>query len=163
MRIVISKLILEESHKSSLSIHPGATKMYHDLRKLFWWSGLKRDVAQFVYACLTCQKSKVEHQKPAGLLTPLDVPEWKWDSISMDFVTSLPNTSRGHDTIWVVVDRLTKSAHFIPINITYPVAQLAEIYIRDIRDYDYYLYYYYVILGNGVLQLVSEQVGPSDH
>ena len=120
------------THKSSLSIHPGATKMYHDLKKLFWWSGLKRDVAQFVYACLTCQKSKVEHQKPAGLLTPLDVPEWKWDSISMDFVTSLPNTSRGHDAIWVVVDRLTKSAHFIPINMTYPVAQLAEIYIRDI-------------------------------
>jgi len=106
--------------------------MYHDLKKLFWWSGLKRDVAQFVYACLTCQKSKVEHQKPTGLLTPLDVPEWKWDSISMDFVTSLPNTLRGHDAIWVVVDRLTKSAHFIPINITFPVAQLAEIYIRDI-------------------------------
>ena len=63
----LKKLILEESHKSSLSIHLGATKMYHDLKKLFWWSGLKRDVAQFVYACLTCQKSKVEHQKPAGL------------------------------------------------------------------------------------------------
>jgi len=111
----LKKLILEESHRSSLSIHPGATKMYHDLKKLFWWSGLKRDVAQFVYACLTCQKSKVEHQKPAGMLTPLDVPEWKWDSISMDFVTSLPNTPRGHDAIWVVVDRLTKSAHFILI------------------------------------------------
>jgi len=85
-----------------------------------------------VYACLTCQKSKVEHQKPTGLLTPLDVPEWKWDNISMDFVMSLPNTPRGHDAIWVVVDRLTKSSHFIPINITFPVAQLAEIYIRDI-------------------------------
>src|SRR4030065_345442 len=103
-----------------------------DLMKLFWWSGLKRDVAQFVYSCLTCQKSKVEHQKPAGLLTPLDVPEWKWDSISMDFVTSLPNTQRGHDSIWVIVDRLTKSAHFLPININYPVSQLAEIYIREI-------------------------------
>ncbi|RHN60629.1 putative nucleotidyltransferase, Ribonuclease H [Medicago truncatula] len=128
----LKKLILEESHKSRLSIHPGATKMYHDLKKLFWWSGLKRDVAQFVYACLICQKSKVEHQKPTGLMTPLDVPEWKWDSISMDFVTSLPNTPRGHDAIWVVVDRLTKSAHFIPINISYPVAQLAEIYVHSI-------------------------------
>ena len=68
------KMILEESHRSSLSIHPRATKMYHDLKKLFWWSGLKRDVAQFVYTCLICQKSKVEHQKPVGLLTPLDVP-----------------------------------------------------------------------------------------
>jgi len=125
-------MILEESHRSNLRIHPGATKMYHDLKKLFWWSGLKRDVAQFVYSCLICQKSKVEHQKPAGLLTPLDVPEWKWDSISMDFVTSLPNTPRGHDAIWVIVDRLTKSAHFISTNISFPVSQLAEIYIREI-------------------------------
>jgi len=98
----MKKMILEESHRSNLSIHPGATKMYHDLKKLFWWSGLKRDVAQFVYACLIFQKSKVEHQKPTGLLTPLDVPEWKWDSISMDFVTSLPNTLKGHDAIWVI-------------------------------------------------------------
>ena len=73
----MKKMILEESHRSSLSIHPRATKMYHDLQKLFWWSGLKRDVAQFVYSCLICQKSKVEHQKPARLMTPLDVPEWK--------------------------------------------------------------------------------------
>jgi len=128
----IKKMILGERHRSSLSIHPGATKMYHDLKKLFWWSGLKRDVAQFVYSCLVCQKSKVEHQKPAGMMVSLDVPEWKWDSISMDFVTSLPNTPRGNDAIWVIVDRLTKSAHFLPINITFPVAQLAEIYIRDI-------------------------------
>jgi len=128
----MKKMILEESHRSSLSIHPGATKMYHDLKKLFWWSGLKRDVAQFVYSCLICHKSKVEHQKPAGLMTPLDVPEWKWDSISMDFVTSLPNTPRGNDAIWVIVDRLRKSAHFIPINISFPVSQLAEIYIHKI-------------------------------
>ena len=126
------EMILEESHRSSLSIHPGATKMYHGLKKLFWWSGLKCDVAQFVYSCLICQKSKVEHQKPAGLLTSLDVPEWKWDSISMDFVMSLPNTPRGYDAIWVIVDRLTKSAHFIPININFPVSQLAVIYIREI-------------------------------
>jgi len=128
----MKKMILEESHRSSLSIHPGATKMYHDLKKLFWWSWLKRDVAQFVYSCLICQKSKVEHQKLAALLTPLDVPDWKWDIISMDFVTSLPNTPKGHDTIWVIVDRLTKSAHFIPINISFPVSQLAEIYIREV-------------------------------
>lgn len=70
----MKKAILEESHRSKLSIHPGATKMYQDLKTLFWWSGMKRDVAQFVYACLTCQKSKVEHQKPAGLMQPLKVP-----------------------------------------------------------------------------------------
>ena len=126
------KAILEEGHRSKLSIHPGATKMYQDLKKMFWWPGLKRDVAQFVYSCLTCQKSKVEHQKPAGMMQPLNVPEWKWDSISMDFVTGLPNTVRGHDSIWVVVDRLTKFAHFIPIDIKYPVSRLAEIYIQVI-------------------------------
>lgn len=128
----MKKAILEESHRSKLSIHPGATKMYQDLKSLFLCPGMKRDVAQFVYACLTCQKSKVEHQKPAGLMQPLDVPEWKWDSISMDFVTGLPNTVKGYDSIWVIVDRLTKSAHFIPINITYPVAKLADIYVNVI-------------------------------
>ena len=90
--VELKKMILEEGHRSNLSIHPGAAKMYQDLKKMFWWPKMKQDVARFVYACLTCQKSKVEHQRPAGLMQPLDVPEWKWDSISMDFVTGLPNT-----------------------------------------------------------------------
>jgi hypothetical protein len=90
---------LGEGHKSKLSNHPGANKMYQDLRKIFLWPGMKKDVAEFVYACLTCQKSKIEHQKPIGLMQPLSIPEWKWDSISMDFVTSLPRTAVGHDSI----------------------------------------------------------------
>src|ERR1044072_148843 len=126
----LKRMILEESHRSNLSIHPRATKMYQDLKKLFSWSGMKREVTQFVYACLTCQKSKVEHQKPAGLRQSLEIPEWKWDRISMDFVTGLPNTPRGHDVILVIVDRLTESTHFIPINIPYPVSKLAEIYTQ---------------------------------
>jgi hypothetical protein len=125
----LKKRILEEGHRSNLSIHPGATKMYQDLKGMFWWPGMKKEVANFAYACLTCQKSKVEHQKPIGLLQPLSIPEWKWDSIAMDFVTGLPRTSAGHDSIWVIVDRLTKSAHFIPIKITFPLPKLAEIYI----------------------------------
>ncbi|XP_058741055.1 uncharacterized protein LOC131613397 [Vicia villosa] len=128
----IKRMILEESHRSNLSIYPGATKMYQDLKNLSRWPGMKRDVVQFVYACLTCQKSKVIHQKRVGLMKPLEVPEWKWDSISMDFEIGLPNTSRGHDTIWVIVDRLTKSAHFIPINISFRVSKLAEIYTSAI-------------------------------
>jgi len=86
----VKKLILEEGHKSRLSLHPGMTKMYQDLKDTFWWQGMKRDVAQFVSACLTCQKAKVEHQRPGGILQPLEIPVWKWDSISMDFVTHLP-------------------------------------------------------------------------
>ena len=85
-----------------------------------------------MYACLTCQKSKVKHQKAAGLMQLLEIPEWKWDSISMDFVTGLPSTLRGDDVIWVIVDRLAKLAHFIHINITYLISKLAEIYTRVI-------------------------------
>ncbi|MCI06201.1 retrotransposon protein, partial [Trifolium medium] len=109
------KMILEEGHRSGLSIHPGVTKMYQELKKLFWWPGMKRQISEFVYDCLVCQKSKIEHQKPSGLLQPLFVPEWKWDSIAMDFVGGLPKTVKGNEVIWMIVDRLTKSAHFIAI------------------------------------------------
>lgn len=112
-------MILEESHRSSSSINLGATKMYQDLKNLFWWSRIKRDIAQFMYSYLNCQKSKVEHQRPGGLMQLLDDPEWKWDNISMDFVIGLPNTAKGNDDIWVVMDRLTKSTYFIPIKINF--------------------------------------------
>nr|KYP37777.1 Transposon Ty3-I Gag-Pol polyprotein [Cajanus cajan] len=128
----LKRAILEEGHKSILSIHPGATKMYQDLKKMFWWPKMKREVEEFVYACLVCQKAKVEHQKPSGLMQPLDVPVWKWDSISMDFVVGLPKTVKNLDAIWVIVDRLTKSAHFIPINIRYFLHRLTRLYISEI-------------------------------
>ena len=128
----LRNLILEEGHKSKLSIHPGATKMYKDLKKLFWWPRMKREIAYYVASCLICQKAKIEHQKPAGMLHSLELPVWKWDSITMDFVTGLPRTSSGYDSIWVVVDRLTKSAHFIPINTGYPMKKLTQAYLRDI-------------------------------
>ena len=126
------RLILEEGHKSCLSLHPGMTKMYKDLKDNFLWQGMKKEVAQFVSACLTCQKAKVEHQKPGGTLQPLDILVWKWDSIAMDFVTHLPRTVRGNDAIWVVVDRLTKSAHFLAVNLKMSMAKLAQLYIREI-------------------------------
>ena len=97
--VEVKRLILEEWHKSHLSLHPGMTKMYQDLKETFWWQGMKKDVAQFVSACLTCQKAKVDHQRLGGILQPLEIPVWKWDNISMDFVTHLPRTFRGHDTI----------------------------------------------------------------
>jgi len=128
----LKRQILDEGHRSSLSIHPEATKMYQDLKRLFWWPGMKKEIAEFVYACLVCQKSKIQHQKPSGLMQPLFVPEWKWDSIPMDFVGALPKTVKGFDSIWVIVDRLTKSAHFVPIKTSMSVAKLAEIYIEQI-------------------------------
>jgi hypothetical protein len=105
--------ILQETHDSAYSIHPGSTKMYQDLRKIYWWYGIKRDVAAHVALCDVCQRVKAEHQRPAGLLQPLKVPEWKWEEISMDFIMGLPHTRGGYDSIWVIVDRLTKVAHFI--------------------------------------------------
>jgi len=128
----VKKLILEEGHKSHLILHPDMTKMYQDLKETLWWQGMKRDVAQFVSACLTCQKAKVEHQRPGGNLQPLEILVWKWDSISMDFVTCLPRTFRRHDTIWVIVDRLTKSAHFLAMNLRMSMAKLAQLYIKEI-------------------------------
>ena len=128
----LKEAILEEAHKSHLSFHPGSTKMYQDLKQYFWWQGLKRDVAEYVSRCLTCQKSKTEHQRPPGELQPLDILEWKWDGISMDFVSGLPKTKQGKDAIWVIVDRLTKSAHFIPVCMTYKMEKLAELYIREV-------------------------------
>ncbi|WVZ75840.1 hypothetical protein U9M48_023864 [Paspalum notatum var. saurae] len=128
----IRKLILSEAHDAAYSIHPGSTKVYHDLKERFWWYGMKRAVAEYVAVCDTCQHVKAEHQRPAGLLQPLKILEWKWEEISMDFIVGLPRTQIGHNSIWVVVDRLTKVAHFIPVNTTYSGAWLAELYISRI-------------------------------
>jgi transposase InsO family protein len=118
---------LKEAHDSDYSIHPVSTKMYQDLKQKYWWYGLKRDVAAHVVVCDVCQRVKAEHQRPAGLLHPLKVPEWKWD-----FITRLPRTSKGYDSIWVIVDRLTKVAHFIPVYTTYKGSQLTELYMARI-------------------------------
>jgi hypothetical protein len=128
----LRQLILREAHDLAYSIHPGSTKMYQDLKEKYWWYGLKRDVATHVALCDVCQRVKAEHQRPAGLLQPLKVPEWKWEEISMDFIVGLPRTRDGYDSIWVIVDRLTKVAHFIPVKTTYSGAQLAELYMSRI-------------------------------
>jgi hypothetical protein len=103
--------------------------MYQDLKKRFWWYGMKREIAEYVVVCDSCQRIKVEHQKPAGLLQPLQIPQWKWDEIGMDFIVGLPRTRSSYDSIWVVLDRLTKAAHFIPVKTTYNNTVLAELYM----------------------------------
>ncbi|GKC60168.1 hypothetical protein Tco_1087766 [Tanacetum coccineum] len=125
-------LIMLESHKSKYSIHPGSDKMYHDLKKLYWWPNIKADIATYVSKCLTCAKVKAEHQKPSGLLQQPEIPVWKWERITMDFITRLPRTSSGYDSIWVIVDRLTKSAHFIPINEKFKMEKLTRLYLKEI-------------------------------
>ena len=106
----LRKEILKEAHFAAYSVHP-ATKMYHNIRDLYWWDGLKKDVADYIAKCLTYQQVKVEHHKPSRKLQPLLIPEWKWERVTMDFVVGLPRSRDGYDSIWVIIDRLTKSAH----------------------------------------------------
>jgi len=129
---LFKRQILKEGYQSRLSLHPGMTKMYKDLKESLWWNGMKSDVVNFVAQCLVCQKAKIEHQRLGGTLQPLEVPQWKWDNISMDFVTHLPKSTRGHDSVCVIVDRLTKCAHFLPINQKWSMDKLAETYIREV-------------------------------
>ena len=93
------QLILREAHESLYSIHPGSTKMYQDLKEKYWWVSMKREIAEFVAHCDVCQRVKAEHQRPAGLLQPLPIPEWKWEQVSMDFITGLPRTQSNYDSI----------------------------------------------------------------
>ena len=93
---------------------------------------MKRYVTEYVSKCLTCQQVKAEHQVPTGLLNPIPIPQWKWDNITMDFVSGFLLTQQKHDFVWVIVDRLTKSAHFIPVRIDYYMDQLAELYVDEI-------------------------------
>ncbi|GJU76878.1 putative reverse transcriptase domain-containing protein [Tanacetum coccineum] len=125
-------LIMHESHKSKYSVHPGSDKMYQDMKQLYWWPNMKADIATYVSKCLTCLRVKAEHQKPSGLLVQPAIPQWKWENITMDFVTKLPRTQSGNDTIWVIVDRLTKSAHFLPMRETDPMDKLAKLYLKEV-------------------------------
>jgi hypothetical protein len=128
----LSKKILDKAHLSKFSMHPGSNKMYHDLRSLYWWTRMKREISKYISECDTCQRIKASHLKVAGTLQPLPIPSWKWEDICMDFIVGLPNTSRHHDSIWVIVDRLTKIAHFLPVHTTHKTEKYTEIYIDQI-------------------------------
>nr|GEY10653.1 hypothetical protein [Tanacetum cinerariifolium] len=112
----------------------GADKMYYDLRDRYWWPRMNKDISEYVSKCLTCLKVKAEHQRPTGLLHQHEILVWKWEGIAMDFVTKLPRTSSGHDTIWVITDRLTKSAHFLPMREDYKMDRLARLYLNEIAE-----------------------------
>ena len=128
----LKKEIMEEAHSSSYAMHPGSTKMYHTLREHYWWRGMKKDFAEFVSRCLICQQVKAEHQRPARLLQSLLIPQWKWEKITMDFMVGLPRCQSGYDAIWVIVDRLTKSVHFLPMKNSDSIEKLTELYVKEI-------------------------------
>ncbi|GJT52146.1 putative reverse transcriptase domain-containing protein [Tanacetum coccineum] len=130
----LRELIIHESYKSKYLIHPGSDKMYQDLKKLYRWPNMKAEISTYVNKCLTCAKVKAECQKPSGLLVQHVIPVWKWENIIMDFVTKLPKTSTGQDTIWVIVDRLMKSAHFLPIKETDSMEKLTRQYLKEVAS-----------------------------
>ncbi|WVZ76569.1 hypothetical protein U9M48_024534 [Paspalum notatum var. saurae] len=113
----LRKKILDEAHTSMFTMHPGSNKMYQDLKQKFWWTHMKREIAKYVSECDECQRVKADHLKPAGMLQPLAVPAWKWEDIYMDFIVGLPLTQKGYDSIWVIIDRFTRSAHFILLQV----------------------------------------------
>ncbi|KAI3780197.1 hypothetical protein L2E82_10168 [Cichorium intybus] len=126
------KIILDDSHKSKYSIHPGSTKTYQDLKQHYWWPGMKKRIAKYISHCETCAQVKTEHQVPYGSAQSLQIPAGKWEDLTMDFVMGLPRTRRGHDSIWVIVDRLTKSALFLAYKETASLGELAQLYIDEV-------------------------------
>ncbi|GJX37148.1 putative reverse transcriptase domain-containing protein [Tanacetum coccineum] len=150
--------IMDEEHKSRYSIHLGADKMYYDLRDMYWWLGMKKDIALYVSKCLSCLKVKAKHQRPSSLLQEPEILEWKWERIAMDFIMKLPITSMNlislsgkgqriaidyhHGNtilvvvagykLWIIVDRLTKFAHFLHIREDFKIDRLAILYLNEI-------------------------------
>ncbi|GJR42042.1 putative reverse transcriptase domain-containing protein [Tanacetum coccineum] len=122
--------INEDLHE--YSIHPGSDKMYQDMKKLYWWPNMKAEIATYVSKCLTCAKVKVEYQKSSSLLVQTETPQWKWENITMDFVTKLPKMATGQDIIWLIVDRLTMSAHFLPMIEDDTLEKLTRQYLKEV-------------------------------
>nr|GEY36888.1 reverse transcriptase domain-containing protein [Tanacetum cinerariifolium] len=128
----LRSVIMYESHKSKYYVYLDSYKMYQNMKKLYWWPNMKANIATYVSKCLTCTKVNAEHQRPSGLLVQPTIPEWKWDNITMDFITKLPKSSQGFDAIWVIVDRITKSAYFLPIRENDPLDKMARLYLNRI-------------------------------
>ncbi|GJX20049.1 putative reverse transcriptase domain-containing protein [Tanacetum coccineum] len=123
---------MDEAHNSTYSVHLGADKMYYDLRDMYWWPGMKKDIALYVSKCLTYSKVKAEPQKPSDLLQQPEIPEWKQERIAMDFIMKFLRTSSGNDSFWVIVDRLSNSTYFLPIHEDFKMDKLASLYLNKI-------------------------------
>nr|GEX50288.1 putative reverse transcriptase domain-containing protein [Tanacetum cinerariifolium] len=127
----LKAMIMHESHKSKYSIHPRSDKMYQDIKKQYWWPNMKAEIATYVSKCMTCTKVKAEYMKPSSLLVQPKIPQWKWENITMDFVTKLPKMTIGQDMIWVIVDRLTEFAHFLPAKENDSMEKLTRQYMKE--------------------------------
>jgi hypothetical protein len=128
----LRSVILKEMHNVPYAGHPGYQKTVSAVKSQYYWPGMKHEIVEYIAKCLECQRVKAEHRHPAGLLQPLPIPEWKWEVVTMDFITGLPRTNKQHDSIMVVVDKLTKAAHFIPLKTTHKETNVVDIYMREV-------------------------------
>jgi hypothetical protein len=125
-------MILKEMHNVPYVGHPGYQKMVIAVKSHYYWPDMKKEIVEYITRCMECQRVKAEHRHPAGLLQPLPIPEWKWEMVTMDFITGLPRTNKKHDSIMVVVNKLTKVAHFIPFKNAHTTYNVVDIYMREV-------------------------------
>jgi hypothetical protein len=125
-------MILKEMHNVPYAGHPGYQKIVATVKSHYFWPGMKKEIAEYITKCMEFQKVKDEHRHPTMLLQPLPIPEWKWEVVTMDFITGLPRIGKQHDSIMVVVDTLMKAAHFIPLKTTHKAANVADIYMKEV-------------------------------
>ena len=123
---------MDEIHQTPYYGHSRYQKTIATAKKQYFWPGMKKDMVEYISRCMKCQQVKVGHQHPANSLQPFPVPKWKWEVISMDFITRFPMTWRQHDSIMVVVDKLKKETHFIPIKSTHKTDDIAKMFMKDI-------------------------------
>jgi hypothetical protein len=128
----LKNMILREMRNVPYVGHPGYHKTIAVIKSQHYWRGMKKKVVDFIAKFLECQKVRAEHRHQASFLHPLPIPEWKWEVVTMDFITKIPKTSKQHDSIMVVVDKLTKAAHFIPVKLTHKEANIVDVYMRQI-------------------------------
>jgi hypothetical protein len=128
----LKHMILQEMHNVPYAGHPGYQKIVAAVKIHYFWLGMKREIVEYIARCMECQKVKAEHRHPTRLLQPLPIPEWKWEVVTMDFITGFPRTTKLHDSIMVVVDKLTKDAHFIPLKTTHKETNVANIFLKEV-------------------------------
>jgi hypothetical protein len=126
----LKNLILGEMHNVPYAVHPGYQKIIATVKSQYYWPGMKKVIVDFIVRCLECQKVKAEHRHTVGLIQPLPIPQWKWEVVTMDFITKLPRKNKQHDSIMEVVDKLTKVAHFIPIKLNHKAANIVDVYMK---------------------------------
>jgi hypothetical protein len=124
--------ILREMHNVPYAGHPGYQKTVATVMSHYFWPGMKKEIVEYITKCMECQKVKAEHRHPTGLLQSLAIPEWKWEVVTMDFITGLPRTCKQHDSIMVVVDKLTKDSHFILLKTTHKAVDVADIFMKEV-------------------------------